>query len=103
MNDLRPVALTPIAMKVFERIVLGFILNQVKDKLDPFQFAYKAKRNVEDTCLIFINSTLKQLDIPRTHVRSLFIDFSSAFNTIQPHILAKKLMTHVKRLIAWVM
>ena len=53
MNDLRPVALTPaMIMKVFERFVLKLILNEVKEQLDPLQFAYKAKRNVEDAGLL---------------------------------------------------
>ena len=59
MNDLRPVALTPAIMKVFERFVLKLLLNEVKEQLDPLQFAYKAKRNVEDACLLFSNNILK--------------------------------------------
>ncbi len=30
------------------------------------------------------------------HVRLLFVDFSSAFNTIQPHVLVKKLISEFK-------
>ena len=31
------------------------------------------------------------LDRPKGYIRTLFVDFSSAFNTIQPHILIPKL------------
>ena len=34
----------------------------------------------------------RHLDMPKTYVRTLFVDFSSAFNTIQPHILFPKLL-----------
>ena len=56
MNDLRPAALTPAIMKVFERFVLKLLLNEVKEQLDPLQFAYKAKRNVEDACLLSLTT-----------------------------------------------
>ena len=56
MNDLRPVALTPALIKVFERFVLKLLLNEVKEQLDPLQFAYKAKRNVEDACLLSLTT-----------------------------------------------
>ena len=34
----------------------------------------------------------KHLYMQRCYVRTLFIDFSSAFNTIQPHVLIPKLL-----------
>ena len=43
MNDLRPVALTSIVFKCFEKIVLSYILNDVSELLDPIQFAYKKR------------------------------------------------------------
>ena len=87
MNDLRPVALSLDILKVFERFILKLLLNEVKEQLDPLQFAYKAKRNVEDACLLFTNNILKHLEKNRNYARVLFIDFSSAFNTIQPHVM----------------
>ena len=104
MNDLRPVALTPAIMKVFERFVLKLILNEVKEQLDPLQFAYKAKRN-EDACLLFTSNILKNLEKNRNYARVLFIDFSSAFNTIQPHVMVQKLkdLNVSNDIIAWVL
>ena len=89
MNNLRPVALTPIVMKCFERLVLKLLKREVEVQLDPLQFAYKTKRGVEDAVLVFVNNALKHMESPKTFVRILFIDFSSAFNTIQPHIWSK--------------
>ena len=105
MNDLRPVALTPAIMKVFERFVLKLLLNEVKEQLDPLQFAYKAKRNVEDASLLFTNNILKHLEKNRYYVRVLLFDFSSAFNTIQPHVMVHKLKYLNLRndTIAWVL
>ena len=91
MNDLRPVALTPVVMKCLEKIVLANMLPFFENSLDPYQFAYKSKRSVEDAILFFTNNIYKHLDYPKCYVRTLFVDFSSAFNTIQPHILFPKL------------
>ena len=88
-NDLRPVALTAIIMKSLERIVLRH-LNPEK-LIDSSQFAYIKDRSVEDASLILQHNIQAHLDHPRTYVRVMFIDFSSAFNTIQPHILLEKL------------
>ena len=35
---------------------------------------------------------MKHLEKPKASARMLFLDFSSAFNTIQPHLLMRKLM-----------
>ena len=41
-NDFRPVALTSVVMKVFERIMLKYIQSLSSPLLDPYQFAYRA-------------------------------------------------------------
>ena len=38
-----------------------------------------------------ILSFYKHLDMPKNYYRILFVDFSSAFNTIQPHLINQKL------------
>ena len=92
MNDFRPVALTSILCKCMERIVCNRLVASVADRLDPLQFAYKAKRGVEDATLTLFDLVSHHLDSSGTFVRILFMDFFSAFNTIQPHILLKRLL-----------
>ena len=105
INDLRPVALTPIVMKCFERIILKHLNKQISPLLDPLQFAYQLKRSVEDALIVFSNYIYNHLGKANTYCRILFIDFSSAFYTIQPHLLVKKLNTFNvnKHIIAWVL
>jgi hypothetical protein len=104
LNDYRPVALTSIVMKCFERIVLSRLLQQTQSVLDPFQFAYKCNRSTDDATLTLLQSAYDHLEKPGSFVRILFIDFSSAFNTIQPHLLAHKLLSYsvTPRLILWI-
>lgn len=90
-NDYRPVALTPIIMKCFERLVMSHIKSTLPPTLDPFQFAYRAKRSTEDAICSALHPALTHLDKRDSYVRMLFIDFSSAFNTIIPQQLICKL------------
>ena len=91
-------------MKCLEKHVLRSFLPICEPLMDPFQFAYKKCRSVEDAILFFTHNTYKHLDTPKCYVRTLFIDFSSAFNTIQPHILIPKLleMGVPKRTTLWI-
>lgn len=93
LNDLRPVALTSLVMKAMERIIKEHITKATSSMMDPLQFAYQAGRGVDDAKIFILNTIHKHLEIPKTTARLLFADFSSAFNTMQPHILAEKLIT----------
>ncbi|KAI3368067.1 hypothetical protein L3Q82_026889, partial [Scortum barcoo] len=48
LNDYRPVALTPIVMKCFERLVMAHIKDCVDVTVDPHQYAYRKNRSTED-------------------------------------------------------
>ena len=56
------------------------------------QFDYNARRGVEDACLVLVNLIASYLDKSGSYVRVMLMDFSSAFNTIQPHLLIKRLL-----------
>lgn len=92
LGDYRPVALTSLIMKSFEKIVRKEILTLTQPALDPMQFAYRSGRGVDDATCTLLNMILGHLEGKKSHARLLFIDFSSAFNCVQPHILAKKLI-----------
>ena len=92
MKDFRPVALTPVLCKCMERIVSYQLTSSVFNQLDPLQFAYRANRGVEDATLTLFHTILKHLDTAGNYVRVLFMDFSSAFNTVQPHLLIQRLI-----------
>ncbi|KAI2644436.1 hypothetical protein H4Q32_029228 [Labeo rohita] len=91
LNHYRPVALTSIIAKCLEKLVLNIILPVVSPRLDPYQFAYKAKRGTEDAVECLLHTLLQHLDTPCNYARILFIDFGSAFNTIQRYIMITKL------------
>ena len=97
LNDFRPVALTSIVAKCFESVLCvhlkkDAIDNIIDNVIDPLQFAYKMKRGVDDACLTLINLVSKHLQDQNAAVRILMIDFSSAFNSIEPVVLLKRLI-----------
>ena len=59
---------------------------------DKFQFAYTKNRSVEDAISINVHEILKHLEKSQSYARVLFIDYSSAFNTIIPQKLFDKLI-----------
>ncbi|KAI3363457.1 hypothetical protein L3Q82_012067, partial [Scortum barcoo] len=120
LNDYRPVALTPIITKCIEQLVLAHLKSCLPPTLDPHQFAYRQNRSTEDAVSIALHSVLSHLDNKNTYARLLtgaqrdavsialhsvlshldnkntyarllFIDFSSAFNTVIPSKLITKL------------
>lgn len=90
-NDFRPIALTSIVMKCFEKYMVSLLKTEVNPKLDPWQFAYKHHRSTNDAVSSITHLVLKHLEDPKAYARLLFIDFSSAFNTIQPFLLLETL------------
>ena len=96
LNDFRPVALTSCIMKCFEKIVLKFMSTLLPPDFDIFQFAYKENRSVEDALSINCHEVLNHLEKSNAYVRILFIDYSSAFNTIIPQKLYDKLFFDLK-------
>ena len=71
-----------------------------------YAIAYKAKRGVSDATITLLNLLLEHLNVSKKHARLLFVDFSSAFNTIQPHILVEKLVNNFgldSGIIGWVL
>ena len=93
LNDHRPVALTSVAMKCFERLVMAHIYTIIPETLEPLQFAYCPNRSTDDVISITLHIALSHLDKRNTYVRILLIDYSSVFNTIVSSKLINKLRT----------
>ncbi len=93
LNDWRPVTLTPIFSKCFEKLVREHIRSVLPASLDPLQFAYCCNRSTDNAIAFTLHTALSHLENKNTYVRMLFMDYSSAFNTIVPATLVAKLQT----------
>ncbi len=93
LNDWRPVALTPIFSKCFEKLIRDYICSVLPASLDPLQFAYRSNRSTDDAIAFTLHTALSHLENKNAYVRMLFVDYSSTFNTIVPATLVTKLQT----------
>ncbi len=93
LNDWRPVALTFIFSKCFEKLIRDYICSVLPASLDPLQFAYHSNRSTDDAIAFNLHTALSHLENKNTYVRMLFVDYSSAFNTIVPATLVAKFQT----------
>ena len=91
LSDYRPITLTFVVMKSFESLVLNNLKDITGTLLDSLQFAYQANRSVDDAFNMGQHLILQHLNSPGTYAWILFVDFSSAFNTLMPGILKDKL------------
>ena len=67
LNDYQPVALTSVAMKCFERLVMAHIKTITPETLDPIQFAYRPNRSTDDSVSITLHTDLSHLDRRNTY------------------------------------
>lgn len=74
LNGYRPVALTPIIAKCFERLVMKHLKSGLAPSLDQHQYAYRGKRSTEDAIATALHTALTHLDKKGTYARLLFID-----------------------------
>ena len=58
LNDYRAVALTSVAMKCFERLVMAHINTIFPETLNPLQFAYRLNRSTDDAISIAFDTSL---------------------------------------------
>ena len=106
LNDYRPIALTSLLMKSFEKLIKRELSFRTNSLLDSLQFAYRLNWEVQDATVTVLNLILKHLQGNKNHARLLFVEFSSAFNTIQPLLLVEKLLHQFKleaNLVGWIL
>ena len=60
-------------------------------RLDPLQYAYRQGPSTEDVVASVTHLISKHLENPNPYAQVIFVDFSSAFNTIQPYLLVQML------------
>ncbi len=86
-------ALTPHLQQVFEKLVRDYICSVLPASLDPYNLHTAVTVHTDDAiCLHPAHCSLPPGN-KTPYVRMLFVDYSSAFNTIVPATLVAKLQT----------
>ena len=88
----RPVSNLPQLSKVIEKVILQRLTRHIEDEsmFDPYQSAYRANHSTE-TALLFVVNQIKMAFDNRKGTALVFIDFSSAFDTIDHAMLLRRL------------
>ena len=93
-NQLRPIFLTNVIMKLSERVVVKQELSRVlKSAIGPDQFAYKEGCNTTLALLTCHHHWLKWFHRTTDFVRVFSFDFSKAFDSVPHAIVCNKLMS----------
>jgi hypothetical protein len=91
-DQLRPISLTNIIMRIFEKLVLKQELSSIMNlTVGNDQFAYKEKHNTTMALIKCYHNWVKWLDEDADFVRVFSFDFSKAFDTVPHHIVCSKL------------
>ena len=86
-----PVAIISTVMKCFERLVMAKVNSCLNKVLNLLQIAYQHKKVYSRCNSLALHSALDYLENSSICVRLLLIDFSSAFNSLNPSVLLYKL------------
>ncbi|GFR59118.1 Non-LTR (Long terminal repeat) retrotransposon and domain-containing protein [Elysia marginata] len=62
LNDYRPVALTSLIMKCFEKFLPSYLSSLLPPNFDIFQFAYRINRSIDDAIAIETHKILTHLE-----------------------------------------
>ena len=92
VNDIRPIALTPILAKVFESIVLKWVDNIIIPQIDDKQFGGAAGTGTTGALMEMLHEWYEATDEPGITVRVLLLAYSKAFDLINHETLINKLV-----------
>ena len=95
MKELRPAGCTSALGRTFEHLLLNEMQRTVP-VFDNFQFGFKKGKSTSDAILVLLDQIVTGLDAEETTlVRTLFLDFTSAFNTVSRLKFLDLLSNHV--------
>ena len=90
-KHLRPILLTSQLSKCLERFPRDWLMDNIKDILDPHQYGSLPNSSTILALAEMLHNWYVALETPKQAVRILFIDFAKAFDRIDHRILLSKL------------
>ena len=93
ITDIRPIAITTITQKIIEHVLLGRLETELGSTISKAQFGFRPKMETLMHVIRLIDRLKTIQDSkPKRFKRCLvFIDFSTAFDSIDHHLLVNKI------------
>ena len=92
IENYRPISLTSLMMKTFERLIKQELLNKTMHLLDDRQHGFLGDRSCTTNMINFIDSvTLSLNDCSTISVDIVYFDFAKAFDSVNHDLILKKL------------
>ena len=92
VTNYRPISLTSLVMKVFERILYDELLTRTIDKIDTRQHGFLRNRSCNSNLLLFTESIVRTLH-EKIGTDVIYFDFAKAFDTVSHDLILNKLKT----------
>ena len=92
VTNYRPISLTSLVMKVFERILYDELLTRTIDKIDTCQHGFLRNRSCNSYLLLFTESIVRSLH-EKIGTDVIYFDFAKAFDTVSHDFILNKLKT----------
>ena len=92
VTNYRPISLTSLVMKVFERILYDELLIRTIDKIDTRQHGFLRNRSCNSNLLLFTESIARSLH-EKIGTDVIYFDFAKAFDTVSHDLILNKLKT----------
>ena len=91
----RPISLTSLVRKAFERILYDELLARTQEKIVPRQHGFLKNKSCNTNLLTFIESIARSL-AEKTGTDVIYFDFAKAFDTVSHDIILQKLKVQYK-------
>ena len=89
----RPISLLYHLGKISEQVIINKMRSTIDDVISPNQYAYKPGVSATDALLQYVDDITKMLDNPSVkYVQSACLDFSKAFDRLQPALVIDKMI-----------
>ena len=95
VGNYRPISLTSLVMKVFERCIKTSLLSVCEEYLDPRQHGFLNNKSCVTQMIPFANDLALTIDT-RSRIDVIYFDFAKAFDSVSHDLILSKLKTNFK-------
>ena len=95
VENYRPISLTSLVMKVFERCIKTALYSVCEDVLDPRQHGFLNNRSCVTQMIPFLHDLATNLN-DKTRSDIIYFDFAKAFDSVSHDLILKKLKENFK-------